>query len=177
MGFPMRHIQLSSSGLVRGAIPLASGRTKSATTSTPFISSSYRSLIPEGTASMATVDHLNGAGGLTDSQRTEAYGRRPGRSPTRSRHRTIHGAPNGISTSISFQHPFNRAGGRTSNVHAPNALSTSAAMIAIPSRTVVSSMAKETRRHSREWGQSCVSQPKKKWWPGMTRTWRCLRRS
>jgi hypothetical protein len=30
--------------------------------------------------------------------------------------RTSHGAPTGISASISFQHPFNRAGGRTSNV-------------------------------------------------------------
>ena len=29
---------------------------------------------------------------------------------------TCHGAPSGISPSISFQHPFNRAGGRTSNV-------------------------------------------------------------
>ena len=29
---------------------------------------------------------------------------------------TSRGAPTGISTSISFQHPFNRAGGRTSNV-------------------------------------------------------------
>ena len=31
-------------------------------------------------------------------------------------HPTSHSAPTGISTSISFQHPFNRAGGRTSNV-------------------------------------------------------------
>ena len=30
--------------------------------------------------------------------------------------RTSRGAPTGISSSISFQHPFNRAGGRTFNV-------------------------------------------------------------
>jgi len=39
---------------------------------------------------------------------------------TNSKSRTIRGAPTGMSFSISFQHPFNRAGGRASNVRQEN---------------------------------------------------------